>query len=76
MKKGLKIPFTCKIRILSDIEETIKLAKLMVECGCSILTVHGRTKEEIGRHQGKSNWEAIRKIKESVNIPVIANGSI
>jgi tRNA-dihydrouridine synthase len=43
------------MRILPTIEETLKIAKLMVECGCSLLTVHGRTKEEIGQYQGSSN---------------------
>ena len=40
------------------------------------MTVHGRTKEENKQFVKKCNWDAIKKIKDSVNIPVIANGGL
>jgi len=45
LHENLDIPVTCKIRILKSKEKTIKLAKLIEKAGCSVLTVHGRTKE-------------------------------
>lgn len=41
--------------------------------GLSFLTVHGRTKDQ---RSDPVNLEAIKLIKESVRIPVIANGDI
>ena len=45
LDKELKIPVTCKIRILDDKEKTLELARKIQKAGASILTVHGRTKE-------------------------------
>lgn len=45
LHENLKIPVTCKIRILDDDEATLKLAKRLQEAGCSMLCVHGRTRE-------------------------------
>jgi len=45
LHKNLKVPVTCKIRILPSEEKTIELAKRIEAAGCSVLTVHGRTKE-------------------------------
>jgi tRNA-dihydrouridine synthase 1 len=47
-----------------------------VESGCSLLTVHGRTKEQNKDKVGSCDWKIIKKIKESINIPVVANGGI
>jgi len=73
---NLKVPVTCKIRILPKEEDTMKLVRIIVENGCSLLTVHGRTKEQNKQKVGKCDWEMIKKIKQSVNIPVFANGGI
>jgi tRNA-dihydrouridine synthase 1 len=39
------------------------LAHRIAEAGCSLLTVHGRTKEQNKDRVGSCNWEIIRKIK-------------
>lgn len=59
-------------RILNEIDETIKLVKEFEATGISAIAVHGRKKHE--RPQHPVNTEAIRKIVENVQIPVIANG--
>ena len=48
----------------------------IVGAGCSLLTVHGRTKEQNKDKVGSCDWEMIKKIKNSVGIPVVANGGI
>jgi len=74
LTSNLKIPVTCKIRMLPSEEETLKLAKLIEDAGCSLLTVHGRTKEQNKQTVGSCNWDIITKIKQVVKIPVFANG--
>ncbi|CAK4881175.1 unnamed protein product [Aphanomyces euteiches] len=69
------VPITCKIRIQEDISASIALAQRIERAGCAILTVHGRLRTQ-RHHEGTCNWDAIRAIRSSVPIPVIANGGI
>lgn len=73
---NLTIPVCCKIRIFPDINKTLELAQLIEKSGCSLLTVHGRTKEQNKERVGECNWNVIKKIKETLKIPVFANGGI
>lgn len=56
--------------------DTLDLVKRIQEAGCSILTVHGRIKEHKKHFIGPANWEIIKKIKQTLSIPVFANGGI
>ncbi|XP_061638414.1 tRNA-dihydrouridine(20a/20b) synthase [NAD(P)+]-like [Phyllopteryx taeniolatus] len=62
-----------KIRIHDDLRKTVDLCQKAESAGVSWITVHGRTSEE--RHQ-PVHYDAIKTIKDSVPIPVIANGDI
>jgi len=76
LKKHLNIPITAKIRLGWD-EESLNylyISRLLEDNGCSMITVHGRTK--IQGYSGKANWNAIAEVKKNVNIPVIANGDV
>ena len=68
------LPVTCKIRLIGD--QTIDLARLLQDAGCSLLTVHGRTKEQKGRHTGACRWEPIADVRAALRIPVLANGGM
>lgn len=46
---ALPIPVTCKIRLLPTDEDTDELVDALVESGCQLLTVHGRTRVRDGR---------------------------
>ncbi len=72
----IQIPVTVKIRLLPSMEDTLKLAHAIEDSGCSILTIHGRTKEMIKQKIGPCDFEKIRKIKSELKIPVFANGGI
>ncbi len=76
MSTELKVPITCKVRLLPDIKQSIALCKGLERHGCSLLTVHGRTKEQNKERVGSCDWEAIKQIKEAMDIPVVANGGI
>ncbi|XP_053728742.1 tRNA-dihydrouridine(20a/20b) synthase [NAD(P)+]-like isoform X1 [Synchiropus splendidus] len=62
-----------KIRIHKDLRQTVDLCQKAESAGVSWITVHGRTAEE--RHQ-PVHYDAIKTIKDSVSVPVIANGDI
>lgn len=73
---NLEVPVSCKIRLFPDLQDTIKYARMLEEAGCSLLAVHGRTRDEKDGKKIRANWEAIKTVKESVRIPVLANGNI
>lgn len=68
----VKIPVTCKIRILPELKDTLALVKIIEATGVAALAVHGRTKEERQNHP--NNVEVIKAVVQHISIPVIANG--
>lgn len=74
--KKAKHPVSVKIRKGWDSEHIVaeEVAKIVEKAGASMITIHGRTREEF--YSGKADLEIIKKVKKSVNIPVIGNGDI
>ena len=74
--KESSVPVTVKIRKGWDAEHivAVEAAKVIENAGASAITIHGRTRDEF--YAGNADWEIIKKVKKSVNIPVIGNGDV
>ena len=68
-------PVTVKFRIGYDAGQDIavQFAKMCEEAGAAAITVHGRTTAQ--GYSGMPDYEAIKRVKEAVSIPVFANGN-
>ncbi len=71
---AVDVPVTLKMRLGWD-ETSInapELARRAEGAGVSLVTVHGRTRNQF--YKGKADWSAIARVKSAVTVPLIANG--
>ena len=74
LKKGDK-PVTVKMRLgVKDKAGAVDFAKRMEDAGADLITVHGRTREQL--YSGEADWDEIRRIAAAVSIPVLGNGDV
>lgn len=73
---AVTVPVTLKIRSGWDSshKNALQIAKIAEDCGIAALAIHGRTRS--CPYRKPAEYETIKQVKQSVGIPVIANGDI
>lgn len=76
VRSSTDLPVSVKIRagISEESKNAVECALAIEEGGASLITVHGRTREQM--YSGIADREIIKRVKDSVKIPVVANGDV
>ncbi|MEM8641872.1 MAG: tRNA dihydrouridine synthase DusB [Cyanobacteria bacterium P01_G01_bin.54] len=76
VKAAVDVPVTVKTRIGWDEDEIniVTFAQRLEAAGAAMLTIHGRTRKQ--GYTGSARWDWIKRVKQAIQVPVIANGDI
>lgn len=75
VRRAISIPLTVKFRIgMGDDDSYLELGRICEGEGVDGVALHGRTAKQ--KFSGEARWETIRRLKETVSVPVTGNGDV
>lgn len=76
VRRALSLPLTLKIRAGwdSNNRNAVEIAKIAEDSGVSLLTVHGRTRQDL--YRGEADWQLIEQVVKAVSIPIMGSGDV
>ena len=72
----LQVPVTLKMRTgwCQSHKNAVQIARAAESAGVQMVTVHGRTREQV--YRGEAEYDTVRAVKSALRIPVVANGDV